>query len=182
MGGVPSRRRRPTTTPAGRVARATALLLALAMVVRPTAAAAGDAVAPGLHGLARVRVSVDVARAVDGLAADALHARLVAALRRAAPPLAVDADAADRRHLRVALEPRSATQLRGFWLPFSGTYAIGLVTLAVERPVVVSDRPTPAAVWRDERVVAVPWRAAAAEAHRATDAMLDALLAARPGP
>lgn len=174
MSGLPSRR----------LLFPVALALLAALAGRATAtAASADAPAPGLHALARVRVTVDLARAVDGLAADTLHARLAAALRRAVPPLAPDADAADRLYLRVALEPRSATQLRGFWLPFSGTYAIGLVGLAVERPVLVPgpDRVVTAIVWRDDRVVAVPWRAAAAEVHRATDAMLDALLAARPG-
>lgn len=157
---------------------------ALTVVALLTGAVSAGTPAAGLHALARVRLTVEITRAVDGLAADALRARLTGALQRATPPIAAEADAVDRLRLRVALEPRSATDLRGFWLPFSGTYAIGVVGLALERPVLVSGAsgPTPAIVWRQDRVVAVPWRAAAAEVHRATEDMLGAFLAARPGP
>jgi len=149
-------------------------------------AAVSSAGAPATSAVpvARVRVTVEVAPAVDGLAAEELRARVAAALRRATPPVEVDAAAEDRLRLRVALEPRSATDLRGFWLPFSGTYAIGLVGLALERPVLVAGAtaPAPAIVWRQDRVIATPWRAAAAEVHRAIAAMLDAFLGARAGP
>lgn len=158
--------------------------LAAVALLATAAVSSAEAPAAGLHALTRVRLTVEITRAVDGLAADELRKRLAEALRDAAPAVAAEADAADRLRLRVALEPRSATELRGFWLPFSGTYAIGLIGLAVERPVLVSGAGdlTTAIVWREDRVVAVPWRAAAAEVRRATDAMLDALLAARPRP
>jgi len=148
------------------------------------ASSPAGAFAPALDALVRVRITVDLERPVDGLTAVALRARLAEALQRAAPPIVAEDEAVDRLRVRVAIEPRSATDLRGFWLPFSGTYAIGLVGLALERPVIVtaSGRPATAIVWRADRAVAVPWRRGAAEVARVTDTLLEALLAARRGP
>ena len=127
---------------------------------------------------------VDVAHPVSELSADGLRARLAATLRRTSPPVLAADGAVDALRLRVAVQPRSATELRGFWLPFSGTYAIGVVRLALERPVIVTetDRPATAIVWQDDRTIAVPWRAAAEAVARAADDLLDALLRERDAP
>lgn len=174
MSGRPWRRR----------LRAPGGLAAGVLLLVGAASPPAGAPAPALDALTRVRVTVDLERPVEGLAAGALRGRLAEGLQRAAPPIVADDEALDRLRVRVAIEPRSATDLRGFWLPFSGTYAIGLVGLALERPGIVTatDRPATVIVWREDRVVAVPWRAAAAEVRRAADAMLEALLAARRAP
>jgi len=174
MSGRPWRRR--LRTPAALVGGAWLLVAA--------ASSPAAARAPAFDALVRLRVTVDLAQPVDGLAAERLRARLTEALQRAAPPIVSADEAVDRLRLRVALGPRSATDLRGFWLPFSGTYAIGVVALTLERPVIVtaSGSSTTAIVWREDRAIAVPWRRAAAEVTRVTDTLLGAFLEARRGP
>jgi hypothetical protein len=83
--------------------------------------------------------------------------------------------------LRVFVEPVSATTLRGFWLPFSGTYGVGGVRLAVERVVTHENAPRAftAVVWQTERAVGAPWRATDQEVVRLLDEMVGELRAAR---
>jgi hypothetical protein len=155
-----------------------ATLVATALVTLATPAA------PQLGGLARLRhvdVAVHLDHALDVLTAEDLLARLQDGLGRGEPPLAVSDGATDRIRLVVAVQPTSATALRGFWLPFSGTYGVGAVRLAVERLVTIPGlaRPVPAVVWQTERIVGAPWRATEREIVRLLDEMVAELLTAR---
>lgn len=143
------------------------------------AAPAADPI--GLTGLQRVRVHVDVADREVAARVAAVADHLVAALRRADPPIAVEAAAADALRVTVVVRPMSATELRGFWLPLSGTYAVGAVRLDVERMVTLpaSPRPFPGVVWTTSRPVGVSWRAVGGEITRLLDAMVTELLEAR---
>jgi fatty acid desaturase len=136
---------------------------------------------PGLTGLRQVAVVVEIEQPLEATSKAALGARLVAALRRSDPAIVVADGAADRVLFRVFVHPMSATALRGFWLPFSGTYGVGGVRLAVERVVTREDAPRafPAVVWQTERVVAAPWRSTDEEIARLLDEMVAALLTAR---
>src|SRR5262245_52077515 len=100
-----------------------------------------EASAQGLTGLRRVSVAVDLQYPIDDLSADDLLARLEDGLSRAEPAMSVHESATDRLRLLVAVRPVSATALRGYWLPFSGTYAIGSVTLELERVVSLPGSP-----------------------------------------
>ena len=81
------------------------------------------------------------------------------------------------------VRPYSATTLRGFWLPFSGTYGIGPVRLSVERTAMVTGMSTPlvASVWHTERQAAGPWRESPAEIFKLLDDALSDFLDAYHG-
>jgi hypothetical protein len=158
---------------------------ALAIVVFAAAAilfaATGTATEAGLTRLGSVDVDVEIDPALDTISAHDLAARVVDGLRRADPPLAVAEGAPDRVRLTVAVRPVSATTLRGFWLPFSGTYAVGAVELGVVRMVALpgTASPFPAVVWGTRRQVGAPLRLAEPEIARLIDDMLAELLATR---
>jgi hypothetical protein len=63
------------------------------------------------------------------------------------------------------VQAKNASELRGFWLPLSGTYAIGYVRLEIERALTLPG-PAPAAValpavvWQADQLIACPWRQA----------------------
>jgi hypothetical protein len=148
-------------------------LLAAWLLAAPAAA---QAPAAGLGALHRVAIEVVVSPDHPGVAADELARRLDAALRTARPGLAVDPGSADVLRLTVAVDRVSATELRGFYLPFSGLYGLGAVRLGVVRAVTVPGvaQPVRAVVWQAERHVRGPW-------HRSSTAippLVDALLAA----
>jgi len=151
------------------------------LVVVSAATTAVAAELDGLTGLRLVRVNLDVGHPLDPTTADNLVARLVNTLRRADPPITIADTAPDRIVLTVAVRPASATALRGFWLPFSGTYGVGAVRLAVERVVTLPGAPRafPAFVWQTERIVASPWRETDQEIARLLDEMVAELLEAR---
>jgi hypothetical protein len=130
--------------------------------------------AQGLAGVRRVSLAVDVQHAVDALSPEDLLARLEEGVRQAEPAMRVDEAATDRLRLVVSVRPVSATALRGFWLPFSGTYAIGSIALEVERLVTVPGgrHAFPAIVWQAERAVAGRWAAAPDEVRRLTDELI----------
>jgi hypothetical protein len=168
-------------TPAGR--RHLAPLIAAALVVAavaPASAQTADA-ARGLRGV--VRVAVEVAVAADLIDIEDDLQLLVERLLRENPPApAPDQASPQVIRLVVAVHAKSATELRGFWLPFSGTYAVGHVRLEVERPLALPG-PTPAAtiplravVWQRDRLVAVPWPHVAAETAVAVQALVGAFL------
>jgi hypothetical protein len=152
-----------------------ALALALGSARTPAEAAAG------LAGLRRVSVSVELAHPLEPVAADDLVGLIEEALRGADPPLTIHEAAADRVRLTVAVGPVSATALRGFWLPFSGTYAIGSLRLGVERIVTMPGvaRPFPAVVWQAERTATGPWSSGGAAVAQLLGEMLEELLDAR---
>jgi len=140
-----------------------------------------EASAQGLAGLRRVSLAVDLQYPIDDLYAEDLLARLEDGLGRAEPAMSVHESATDRLRLVVSVRPVGATALRGFWLPFSGTYAIGSVTLELERVVSLpgSPRPFPAIVWQGERMASGPWRTAGAEIMRLTGELMAEWLDAR---
>jgi len=86
-----------------------------------------------------------------------------------------------RIRFTVSVRPMSATTLRGFWLPFSGTYGVGALRLGVERLVMLQGLPRafPAVVWQTERAVGAPWRETEREIARLLDEMVAELLEAR---
>jgi hypothetical protein len=140
-------------------ARAPALALLLAAAcVNPAAA---DPVR-ALGGMARVGVDVRLDPVQTALSVEQLSRRVSTRLGELAPTLTVDPASRDRLDLDVAVRRHGASALRGFWLPFSGTYAIGPVRLRVERLVTVTGVPAavPATVWHTERHAAGPWRSA----------------------
>lgn len=146
-------------------------ILALVVVVTPVAAGVLDAVV-------RIAVSVDMEHAVEGTAADALERRLTAFLVDLAPALTLDAASPDRLRLTVSVRPHSSSDLRGYYLPFSATYAIGTVRLSLERTVQLSGgepRTVPAIVWQRERSVATRRAAAGAAVDGAVTELLDDL-------
>ena len=99
-------------------------------------------------------------------------------MRAAGPALILDRASSSRLRLTVVVRPYSATALRGFWLPFSGTYGIGPVRLSVERTAVPVGVSTPvlASVWHTERQAAGPWRESPAEIVRLLDEALSEFL------
>lgn len=138
-----------------------------------------------LSGLARLRgveVSVDIEHPLDVMTPDDLAARLQESLARGEASIVVSERSSDRLRLTVAVHPTSSATLRGFWLPFSGTYAVGSLRLAVERVVTMPGPPPrsfPAIVWQTTRIVGVPWRATEREVVRLLDEMVGELLDAR---
>ena len=56
----------------------------------------------------------------------------------------------------------TSSDLRGYYLPWSGYYGVGTVRLAVERQMVVPGSPpsaaVPAIVWQVDRQALGPWR------------------------
>lgn len=152
-------------------------VLALVVVVTPAAAGVLDAVV-------RIAVSVDIEHSVEGTAADALERRLTAFLMDLAPALTLDATSPDRLRLVVAVRSHSSSALRGFYLPFSATYAIGTVRLTLEHAVDLpkrAPRTVPAIVWQGERAVATRWAAAAAAVDGAVAELLETLRTAAAG-
>jgi hypothetical protein len=140
-----------------------------------------EASAQGLTGLRRVSLAVDLQHPIDTLSVEDLLARLEDGLRQAEPAMSVHESATDRLRLVVSVRPVSGSTLRGFWLPFSGTYGIGPVMLELERLVSLpgAPRPFPAIAWQGERTAAGPWRTAGAEVMRLTVALIAEWLDAR---
>jgi hypothetical protein len=136
--------------------------------------------APGLRDLRRVTVDVSLPGDLAGAGPD-IAERVDRTLRAPPPVLARDGTSADTLRVVATVRAESATRLRGFWLPFSGTYAVGSVRLEVERPMrlpgaTAAGAPVPAIVWRRDRVVASPWPRAAAEIGAAVEELTRALL------
>jgi hypothetical protein len=150
------------------------LVLAGALLAR--AAHAGSPSA-GLTGLERVSVRVEASADVAALAPP-LEQRVADALRQAPRPAPrLDAAGQDVLRLTVAVQAIGSRALRGFYLPFSGTYAIGPVRLALLRPAKVGGgTDVVATVWEAERQAAGPWREVATAMTRLTDELVAAFL------
>jgi hypothetical protein len=110
--------------------------------------------------LRQVTLGVEITHPLPAMTTEDLTTHLGRALRAADPALTIREHVVDRIRLAVSVHPMSATTLRGFWLPFSGTYGVGTLRLTVERMVMVSGlpRPVPAILWHAERSVGGPWR------------------------
>ena len=153
------------------------LLVLTGLLVTGVAHAAGPP--GGLTGLERVAVRVEGTTDVVATLSAELQQRIADALRQ--PPRGVQIDPAspDVLRLTVGIRSLSSATLRGFNLPFSGTYGVGPVRLALQRRVVVGGvSDVLATVWEDERQAAGPWRGVAAQARRLTDELVDAFRAA----
>jgi hypothetical protein len=154
----------------------------IAGVVIAVLATSAGAQLPGLARLRQVDIAVDVDHPLDFMTPEDLSARLQDRLGQVESSILVSDRSTDRIRLTVAVRPTSASTLRGFWLPFSGTYAVGAVRLGVERLVTMPGPPPrsfPAIVWQTERIVGVPWHAAEREISRVLDEMVAELLDAR---
>src|SRR5438093_70145 len=143
---------------------ASALTLLLALVAGLVRAAAAEP-AHALVGLGPIGLDVELDPSQESLSAERLARRIHARLSEGAPALPLAPVGRDRLRLTVAVRPYGATTLRGFWLPFSGTYGIGPVRLSLERLTTVVGVPEPvrASVWPAERQAAGPWRESPAE-------------------
>jgi hypothetical protein len=145
----------------------------LALTLALTSSATGV-----LDGVRRVAVSVDVGQPIDGVSAEELRRRLVAFAGKLEPSLALDASSADRLQLTITVRSYSSSELRGFPLPFSGTYAIGTVRLTLHRAVEIVGGPpriVSAHVWEAERQIATRRSAARGAVDRAVEELLDEL-------
>ncbi|MGH7312533.1 MAG: hypothetical protein ACREJV_05125 [Candidatus Rokuibacteriota bacterium] len=135
----------------------------------------------GLRGLTRVALEIAMSPDLEALE-DEVRRRVEAALGERPPLLQLDAGSSSRLRLAAPVHPHSASALRGFWLPFSGQYAIGTVQLAVERRVSLPGGtapagPLPARVWQAERSIAGPWGSVGAQVSAAVDDLLATFLA-----
>jgi hypothetical protein len=151
----------------------------LAAVVAASPVSADEPVR--LARLHRMSLAVEIVYPLPGLAAADLGARVARALRGATPPLTIEHGLSDRLRVRVAVRPVNATTLRGFWLPFSGTYGVGSVRLAVERAVTSSGaaHAFPATVWQTDRIVGAAWGQTDREVGRLVDEMVEEFVEAR---
>ena len=130
----------------------------------------------------RSNVTIEIAHPPPPTSIEEIRSRLVAALCGDHLDRTIRSGVGARIRLTVSVRPVSATTLRGFWLPFSGLYAVGSLRLAVERMVTVPgiEPAVPAVVWQTERAVAGPWRKADQEIARSLDDMTAELRATGP--
>jgi hypothetical protein len=156
-----------------------ALALSVALLLAaPLVGQAKAEPAPALAGLTTLGVDVELDPSQESLSSAELAHRIEARLRAAAPTLTLDRASPARLRLTVRVRPYNATALRGFWLPFSGTYGIGPVRLSVERTAAVAGMSSPilASVWHAERQAAGPWRESPAEIFKLLDQALSDFL------
>ena len=138
------------------------LLLTLLLDLAAPGAARVDAAWPGLRGVKRVAVEVVFAPDHPLLAPEVVEKRVEDALL--ANPVAPKPDprSTDRLRLVVSVRQVTSNDLRGYYLPMSGDYGVGLVRLAVERQMIVPgalpNSAVPAIVWQVERQALGPWR------------------------
>ena len=152
-------------------------MLTLVLVATSVSVATAEPT-PGLAGLTTIGVDVELDPSQTSLSTGELTRRIESRLRTAAPALTLDAASSSRLRFTVAVRPYNATALRGFWLPFSGTYGIGPVRLSVQRAAVMTGVSTPvlASVWQAERQAAGPWRESPGEIVRLLDETLSDFL------
>jgi hypothetical protein len=137
-------------------------VLSVALLVLAAASAPAQEAAQALRNLPRVALELALTPDLVDLQDD-LEQRVDRALREQTPAPTLDPSSIPKLRLVTTVRAVGATELRGFWLPFSGTYAVGTVRLEVERPVLVPGTPpappatVPAVVWQAERLIARPW-------------------------
>ena len=138
-----------------------AMLLALLLTTIAADMARVDAAWPGLRGVKRVAVEVVFAPDHPLLAPEVVEKRVEDALLASAVAPKPDPRSTDRLRLVISVRQVTTNELRGYYLPMSGAYAVGLVRLAVERQMIVPGAvPTsavPAIVWQVERQAVGPW-------------------------
>lgn len=133
----------------------------------------------GLRGVREVALETDLLDVPGRLTAEALSRRVQGMMEQRLPGPWPRPGAADRLRVSVAVRRYGASELRGFWLPFSGTYGVGAVRLTLERRVILPGlaSPVPGVVWEAERQVAGPWAQAEARVVEAFEAVVVAFLA-----
>jgi len=154
---------------------------ALAGAVLVLASAAQGAQTPGgLAALPAVAIVVELEPEARPLSRELLERRLTASLARAPGAPRADPASRDRLRLAVGVERIGASDLRGFWLPFSGDYAVGTVRLALERPARLesSGALLPVLVWAADRPVATAWARAPEAILAAVDRVAESFRAA----
>jgi hypothetical protein len=159
--------------------RAACLLAVALLLVTGTSAPAQDT-ARGLRGLTRVVLEVSLAPDVVDVRDD-VEQQVEQTLREQPQAPALVREGTDKLRLVITVRARNASELRGYWLPFSGTYAIGYVRLEVERAVSLPGTPpssgaVPAVVWQADRLVSAPWRQTETEIGDAVEKLLGAFL------
>ncbi len=162
--------------PGARPMAVLASVLAGMLATTPTAPAPATA---GLRGLGRVAIELTLAPDHPGVIPEELERRLDATLRGSHPAPTVDPRSPDVLRLTVTVRRVSTTELRGYYLPFSGSYGLGSVRLAVVRPVAVPGvaGPVGAVVWQAERLARAPWPRSGAEITGLLDELVAAFLA-----
>jgi hypothetical protein len=153
--------------------------LAAALLLGATSPGAGGERWDALREVRAVAVHVEVAEVPRWLTAEALTGRVQGMLKQRQPGPWPRPDAPDRLRLSVAVRRHGASELRGFWLPFSSTYGVGVVRLTLERPVSLSGLAAPllAVVWEAERPVAGSWAQAEPKVIEALEGLMVAFLA-----
>ena len=138
------------------------LLLALLLGMLAAGAARVDAAWPGLRGVKRVAIEVVFSPDHPQLAPEVVEKRLEDALLASPAAPKPDPRSTDRLRLVVAVRQVTSSDLRGYYLPWSGYYGVGTVRLAVERQMIVPGSPptaaVPAIVWQVDRQALGPWR------------------------
>ncbi len=155
------------------LAHRTAILGAVMLVLTLAVPSSAGGV---LDGVSRVAVSVDISQPIEGISGDELERHVVAFVAKPEHSLALDQSSADRLQLRITLRSYSSSELRGFPLPFSGSYAIGTVRLTLHRAAEIVGGPprvVSASVWERERQIATRDSAARGAVHRAVEELLD---------
>jgi len=148
------------------ISRLLGAAVAGALLVAGAPAGAVDEAVRGLQGLRRVGVDITFSPAHPGVPVEDVQGRMEEILRAALPQApALDPRSVDRLRLTVAVRALSTSELRGFYLPFSGVYGVGVVRLAVERMVTLTGivAPVRAVVWQAERATKAAWRGSADE-------------------
>ncbi len=158
------------------------LALAAALVAAGLAPAAAQSRAM-LQGLRRVAIEITMAPDHPLLDPGALEQRLEELLLTSPGAPRVDPQSPDRIRLTVSVRQYSGSDLRGFYLPFSGVYGIGSVRLAVERQATIPGlaSPVPAVVWQEERHATAPWHRSAAEIRGLVESLVSAFAEAAGG-
>jgi hypothetical protein len=148
--------------PVVRLAPLLALFLGLLLGLLAAGAARVDAAWPGLRGVKRVAIEVVFSPDHPQLAPEVVEKRLEDALLASPAAPKPDPRSTDRLRLVVAVRQVTSSDLRGYYLPWSGYYGVGTVRLAVERQMVVPGSPPaaaiPAIVWQVDRQALGPWR------------------------
>ena len=148
--------------PVVRLAPLLGLFLGLLLGLLAAGAARVDAAWPGLRGVKRVAIEVVFSPDHPQLAPEVVEKRLEDALLASPAAPKPDPRSTDRLRLVVAVRQVTSSDLRGYYLPWSGYYGVGTVRLAVERQMVVPGSPPaaaiPAIVWQVDRQALGPWR------------------------
>lgn len=132
--------------------------LMLACATALPAGAAEDGVR-GLQGLRRVGLEVVLSPAHPLVPMEDVERRMETLISQGRPAPVLDDRSPDRLRLTVSVHEVSSATLRGYYLPFSSSYGVGSVRLAVLRLVTLagSPLPLPAVVWQVESLARGPW-------------------------